>query len=76
GATTGKNALKIGKTDGEQDLPVSLRGAIWRPALHQLVIGVKHDAKLLNHFAEQIPGNVKFSLSLFLQNFCGCFFCD
>ncbi|HEX8504747.1 MAG TPA: hypothetical protein VF630_05225, partial [Hymenobacter sp.] len=67
GATTGKNALKIGKTDGEQDLPVSLRGAIWRPALHQLVIGVKHDAKLRHCCARQLIGNVDFFSHCFSQ---------
>jgi len=68
--------MKIGKTDGEQDLPVSLRGCIQRPALHKLVFGLKHDAKLRNHFAGQIPGNVKFLLSFIFNFFSPFIFCE
>ncbi|WP_143080270.1 hypothetical protein [Hymenobacter arizonensis] len=76
GATIRKNKLKIGQTDGEQDLPVSLRGCSKQPALHQLVFGLKHDAKLRNHFADQIPGNVKFLSGFFFDLFSIFIFCD
>ncbi|MBF9219725.1 hypothetical protein I2H31_01305 [Hymenobacter sp. BT662] len=69
-AKTRKSSVKIGGADGRRDLPVSLRNVVVeRSALHQLVIGVKHDAKLRNHFAGQIAGNVKFLFHLFLRNF-------
>jgi hypothetical protein len=41
-----------------------------RSALHQLVIGVKHGAKLRNLYARQITGRIKF----FLRGFFGRFF--
>jgi hypothetical protein len=68
GAKTRKSSRKIGKTDGRQDLPVSLRNVVAeRSALHQLVIGVKHDAKLREHYAQAIPHNIKFLLRRFFQ---------
>jgi hypothetical protein len=41
-----------------------------RSTLHQLVIRVKHDAKLRNVYAGQITGHIKF----FLRGFFGRFF--
>jgi hypothetical protein len=76
GATIRKNRLKNEKTDGEQDLLVSLRGCNKRPALHQLVVGLKHDAKLWNDYAEQIPDNVKFLLCTFFDFFSLRIFCE
>ncbi|WP_460549572.1 hypothetical protein [Hymenobacter daeguensis] len=40
-----------------------------RSALHQLVIGLKHDAKLRNVYARQITGHIKFFLRVFLRRF-------
>jgi cadmium resistance protein CadD (predicted permease) len=40
-----------------------------RSALHQFVIGVKHDAKLRNVYAGQIFGHVKFLLTAFFTFF-------
>jgi hypothetical protein len=76
GATTRKNRLKNGKPDTEQDLLVSLRGCNKRPALHQLVVGLKHDAKLWNDYAKQFPGNVKFLLCTFFNIFSLRIFCE
>ncbi|MDO7854162.1 hypothetical protein Q4S41_21335 [Hymenobacter sp. CA1UV-4] len=66
GAKTRKGRKKTGKTGGRQDLPVSLRSVgAERSALHQLVIGVKHAAKLRTHYAQSTPGNINFLFRLF-----------
>jgi hypothetical protein len=68
GAKTRKSSEKIGKTDRRRDLPVSLRSVVAeRSALHQLVIGVKHDAKLREHYAQPTFGNVNFLLRRFFN---------
>ncbi|WP_201979035.1 hypothetical protein [Hymenobacter rubidus] len=70
GAKTRNRKRKIGETDGGQDLPVSLRHILAeRPTLHQLFIGLKHDAKLRNVYAGQITGHIKFFLRVFLRVF-------
>jgi len=47
-----------------------------RSARHQLVIGVKHDAKLRNDYAALFIGNVKFLLAVFFKKYSGVVFCD
>ena len=47
-----------------------------RSALHQLVLGLKHDAKLRHDYAGPFIGNVKFLLSRFSENYFGFFFCN
>ena len=43
-------------------------------ALHQLLFGLKHDAKLRNHYARQIKGSVTFLLRHFLNEKWGALF--
>jgi len=76
-ATTKKRRNKIGKTDGAQDLLVFSQAAIQKgPALHQVVFGLKHDAKLWNHFAGQPLDNVKFLLTFILNIFSHIVLCE
>ena len=73
GATTRKN----GKINGGQDLPVLLRNdVVERSALHQVVLGLKHDAKLRHDYGALFIGNVKFLLGLFPKQNFGFFFCN
>jgi hypothetical protein len=75
GAKTRTGRRKIGKTHGGQHLLGSLRSVVTeRSALHQFVIGVKHDAKLRNVYAGQIPGLIKFLSRVFFGRFSTAIF--
>jgi hypothetical protein len=45
-----------------------------RSALHQFVIGLKHDAKLRNVYAGQISGHIKFFPRIFFARFSNTIF--